>query len=434
MGCYRAASNLLEESKPDPQSGTGPMLRYFQAWISNRLGDRDAAREASGAAASLPLDYCFPARLEEIPILRAAIQANPADARAPFYLGNLLYDRRRHREAIDYWETAVRLEPGNAIAWRNLGIAYFNVLSDREKALQAYETAFHADPGDGRLFFERDQLWKRTGKAAAARLKELELRMDLVFARDDLSIELCALYNQTGRPAEALAILELRHFQPWEGGEGQALGQYSRACLLLGREALARGNAAEAIRYFGKPLEVPANLGEARHLLANPGDIYFWLGEAQAAADNMVAARKHWMTAATSQGDFQQMSINRFSEKTFYSAVAWRQLGEKEKAGQLAHYLLDYAADLKRSVAKIDYFATSLPTMLLFEDDLQLRQEITARFLEAQATLALGDEARAKESLLSVLESDPSHAEAADLLGAMSMIHRTVREGSFAIR
>ena len=53
-------------------------------------------------AAALPPDYCFPSRLEEIGILESAMRANPEDARAPYYLGNLLYDRRRHEEAIQF--------------------------------------------------------------------------------------------------------------------------------------------------------------------------------------------------------------------------------------------------------------------------------------------------------------------------------------------
>jgi tetratricopeptide (TPR) repeat protein len=59
----------------------------------------------------LPSDYCFPSRLEEIAILESAMRANPSDARAPYYLGNLLYDRRRHVEAIRHWEKAAKLDP-----------------------------------------------------------------------------------------------------------------------------------------------------------------------------------------------------------------------------------------------------------------------------------------------------------------------------------
>ena len=58
--------------------------------------------------------------------------------------------------------------------------------------------------------------------------------------------------------------------------------------------------------------------------------------------------------------------------------------------------MLAYARKLQKATAKIDYFATSLPTMLLFDDDLQFRQETTALFLQAQAQLGLGGKCRAR--------------------------------------
>ena len=69
-----------------------------------------------------------------------------------------------------------------------------------------------------------------------------------------------------------------RNFQPWEGGEGQALGQYVRSRLTLGRIALADGEAAAALAHFLSAAAVPQNLGEARHLLANQADVQYWLG------------------------------------------------------------------------------------------------------------------------------------------------------------
>ena len=78
--------------------------------------------------------------------------------------------------------------------------------------------------------------------------------------------------------------------------------------------------------------------------------------------------------------------------------------------------MLAYARRLQKTQAKIDYFATSLPTMLLFDDDLQFRQETTALFLQAQAHLGLGRRAKATALLRTVLRRDPNHALAADLL------------------
>jgi hypothetical protein len=55
--------------------------------------------------------------------------------------------------------------------------------------------------------------------------------------------------------------------------------------------------------------------------------------------------------------------------------------------------------------------------MLLFDDDLQFRQETTALFLQAQAQLGLGKKAQAKSLVQTVLQRDPNYAMAADLLG-----------------
>jgi hypothetical protein len=101
---------------------------------------------------------------------------------------------------------------------------------------------------------------------------------------------------------------------------------------------------------------------------------------------------------------------------TFYSALALRELGRKAEATRLLRGLLTYARQLARTPARIDYFATSLPTMLLFEDDLTARQQTTALFLEAQARWGLGQRVAARRLLRSVRRRDPGHALAADLL------------------
>jgi hypothetical protein len=116
------------------------------------------------------------------------------------------------------------------------------------------------------------------------------------------------------------------------------------------------------------------------------------------------------------KGDFQQMEAKTVSENTYWSASALRRLGREQDALDVFRTILDYSADLQRQTPKIDYFATSLPAMLLFEEDLALRQTITARFLEAQARLGLRDEAEGLRLLEEVLAMDNSHPEAIDLL------------------
>jgi len=401
---------------PDQSWGALPLVQYTLGWLEQKRGDDKAALQYFKVAGKLASDYCFPARLEEITILESAMRANPADAKAPYYLGNLLYDRRRQAEALKLWEKSAQLNPNFSVVWRNLGIGYFNIRHNSRMARKAYDVAIRANSADARLLYERDQLWKRLGEKPEKRLRELEKRLDLVQLRDDLSVELCSLYNLNGQHEQALKLLSSRKFQPWEGGEGGPLGQWVRSHLSLGCMALGRGEADKAREHFEAALTAPRNLGEAKHLLANQSDIHFWLGCALTELGNKPSARHHWLAAANFKGDFQEMSVRAFSELTYYSALAVQKLGQPAKAKKLLRELLAYARNLSKVEAKINYFATSLPTMLLFDDDLQFRQETTALFLQAQAQLGLGEKSQARRSLANVLKRDPNHSLAADLL------------------
>lgn len=416
--CMRAG--LLEEAEAVLRNGAGAMELYTRALIARLRGDpAQAAALAANAAQAAPA-YVFPSRLEEMLALQAAIAANPGDPRAPYYLGNFLYDRGRHTEAIAQWETAVALDPDFPTAWRNLGIARYNVEHAAEKARSAFHRARRAAPRDARILYEEDQLRKRLGDDPAERLAGLESHSDLVALRDDLSLELAALRNQLGRPADALELLLSRQFQPWEGGEGLVLGEYVRAQLLLGRALLESGNPRAAIDCFESAAHPPQSLSEARHLLANSSNIEFWLGEAWSAAGDPARAAQHWERAESQRGDFQQMQLRPHSEMTCWSALALRRLGRNSEADALFAEILAYADALDRETPKVDYFATSLPAMLLFADDLPKRQHIAASFLRAQALLGLGRHAESQAALDEVLRLDPSHAASRDLFPAHS--------------
>jgi tetratricopeptide (TPR) repeat protein len=419
LGLHEEAHAALKEAETALGQGFVPLVHYYRAHLLEKLNRRDeAARERAVAATAAP-DYCFPARLEELAILREAIARNPQDARARYYLGTWMYDRKRREEAIGLWEKAVRLEPSLAVAWRNLGIAYHNVHHDAAAAKGAYQRAVQHDPTSGRIFYERDQLWKRTGVPAAERLAELESRLDLVRQRDDLAVEYCTLLNMLQRHEEALEILKERRFQPWEGGEGLVLGQWWRTHVALGRRALWQRKSAEALTWFEEGLSGAENLGESKHLLANMSELHYWTGMAQRAAGRAAESRRHLAIAAESSGDFRDMSVCAYSETSYFSGLALLELDRGCEAQRLFEGMLAYARDLAATPARIDYFATSLPAMLLFDVDLQERQQQQARLLEGLARWGVADRQESRRLLKDVLQADPNHAVAADLLASM---------------
>jgi tetratricopeptide (TPR) repeat protein len=420
-GQLKDAAGLLRLVPASTKDGSLPIALFTLAEIETRLGSSRAA-ELWSAAKAASLDYCFPSRLEEMQILKSAIAAFPAEPSAYYLLGNWLYDRRRHEEAIQAWESAARLNPRHATVWRNLGIAMFNIRGSVSEAKAAFDLAFTANPKDGRILYERDQLWKRIGVDPTTRVQELERHMSLVSQRDDLFVELATLYNQLGRPEAALELLSERQFQPWEGGEGLVLAQYVRARTLLGKQALRRKEEVAALEHFRSALQPPQNLGEAKHLLANQGDLYYWIGRSYEALGQRVDAATWWKRAAHQHGDFQRMSVCSVSEMTYWAGMADLALGEQEKASRIFESIYGYSVELEGATPKIDYFATSLPTMLLFDEDLALRNRVQARFLRAQALVGLNRTDEAETLLEEVLHLDRNHTGAVDLIGQLSKV------------
>jgi hypothetical protein len=58
--------------------------------------------------------------------------------------------------------------------------------------------------------------------------------------------------------------------------------------------------------------------------------------------------------------------------------------------------------------------------MLLFEDDLTSRRQISAMLLEAQAQIGFGEHEIAKDLLREILQRDPNHLLAGDLFREFS--------------
>lgn len=386
-----------------------PMLWFTLAWLALTLHKNTQAGEYLVKAEAAPSLYCFPARLEEMIVLESAIGRNPSGAKAFYYLGNLYYDKRRYDDAIRCWRRSVEVDGSFSIPWRNLGIAEFNVLHDPQAAERMYERAFAANPGDARLLYEWDQLKKRAGLASPRdRLCQLKNHSELVSRRDDLTVEFVTLLNQTGQFQEALAILNERRFSPWEGGEGLASAQYVYAHRALGIDALTAGAPEVALRHFEAARNYPLNLGEGKHLLTLERDLDYFSGMAAQLRGDTELANRYWRAAAA--------PLESPGFHSYFQAMALKNLGEEEACRKILSELARFASEKMNEIPKIDYFATSLPNLLLFDDDLKKRSRIESLLLSALAVRGLGESGNAVSLLQQVIGEDANHLFAADAL------------------
>jgi tetratricopeptide (TPR) repeat protein len=113
------------------------------------------------------------------------------------------------------------------------------------------------------------------------------------------------------------------------------------------------------------------------------------------------------------------MSVRNISDMSYWSAAAMVRLGLHNEAMLLFEQILAYSNTLAQTTPVIDYFATSLPSMLLFEDDLPARNRINAAFLQAQALFGLGRTHEAEALLAKILKEDGNHTGAHDLINQL---------------
>ena len=366
------------------QVNVGPLLGYHRASVLRRAGRDGEARRAQVALHLVDATRCLPSRLDDVAVLREAVAVDAADGLAWSLLGSWLYAHGRGSDAVDAWRWALSGDLDDAqaaVVERNLGVAAYNVLHDADLAAAHYEAARRRRPDHARLLQEADQLAERRGVAAADRLAELERRTDLVDQRDDLTVARAHLLTLVGRDDEALVVLASRRFQPWEGGEGLVLGAWERASVAAARRALADGRPADALRLTESALEPPTTLGEARHPLQTTAELHLLLGDVLDALGDDDGARAAWREAASATGDFAGMATQAFSERSAASVLALRRLGETDAADDMLARFSDFVDELAATPGEIDYFATSLPAMLLFQDDPQDVRDVEATTL-----------------------------------------------------
>jgi tetratricopeptide (TPR) repeat protein len=411
-----AAAGLFEDALDllNIFGSTNTMVLYYMGWLHYELNDIDKAKDYFQKAAQADSRLCFPNRLEDIAVLQLATALNAADAKAPYYLGNLWYDKKQYDDAIAQWELSAKRDNRFPTVFRNLGLAYFNKRNDAKKALYCYEQAFALDTTDARVLMELDQLYKRLNKDIHERLQNLEQHIKVVESRDDLYLERAALYNFCGEHSKAWQLIMDRKFHPWEGGEGKVSGQYIYSLVEMAKECIRQGQYPKAIEWLEQAQVYPENLGEGKLFGAKENDIFYWLGVVYEQTGNDKKANAYFTKATDglSEPTAAMFYNDQPPDKIFYQGMAWKKLGNKEKAQAIFTRLIEYGKMHRNDDVRIDYFAVSLPDLLIFEDDLNIRNQVHCDYIMGLGYLGLNKKEEAVACFEKVLARDNMHVGA----------------------
>jgi len=378
-------------------SAVSPMTYYY-------LGQYEEAEKANS-------DYCFPNRLEDVVVLERAKKENPSDAKAPFYLGCLYYDKRQYDLAMENWTLSSQLDPSFPTVWRNLALGTFNKVGEEKTAVEMMERAFKLNQSDSRILMELDQLYRRINRPHEKRLELLSKYPELVAKRDDLILEEITLLNQTGRYEEAMKRLDEHKFHPWEGGEGKVPAQYQICRVELAKQAISKKDYEQAIQLLKQCLEYPHHLGEGKLYGAQENDFYYLMGVAYDAMGLTDTARQCWLQAT--EGPQEPAAAMYYNDakpdKIFYQGMALLRLGRQGEANGRFYKLINYGKQHVYEKQVMDYFAVSLPDLLIWEDSLDKKNQIHCKYMLALGYYGLGNKEQSEKYLCEVEQIDNNH-------------------------
>ena len=408
-----------------------PLVLYYLAWIAGKnstSGRDEKVREILCKAESACPDWCFPNKLEEVCILEYAIKQGPDACMAPYYLGNLFYDRKQYDKACDLWlasyknRATVTSNSSSAInsvagtLCRNLAMYYFNKKNDNKTAISYMSEAVKLSPADSRILMEYDALSDLCGTSPENRLKFLEARLSVVQERDVLYTEYITLLNSVGRYEDALACIKNHTFHPWEGGEGKASTQFVFSLTELGRKKLAEGNGSAALSLFKEALKYPENLGEGKLPGTQDTILFYYAGCAESLMGNAEKATEWWQKASVGLTEpSRRLYYNdQPSDTIFYQGLACLKLNKPEEAKRRFHKLMRYGEQHYFDETVFDYFAVSLPDTGIFHADADKTAKTDCLYLQALGNIGMGlfDADNLKKAdlcLKSALEIQPSN-------------------------
>ena len=401
----------LVAASPD-QNKVNPLIYYDLGYLAVQTKQVGEASRYFHLAAQMPPDYVFPFRLEEVKVLEAAMQANPGDARAPYYLGNLLYDRQP-TEAIKMWEKSAALDSSFALVHRNLAQAYEQTQNDMAKAIASMERAVELDRSNVRLRFELDLLYEAGNVSPQKRLASFQSNPALAAKRSDAMTQEAKVYLLVGQYDLAIQLLKAHRFHNWEG-YGDIHDVYMDACLLQGEREFHAGKYPEALKDYQASLEYPENLEVGRPYREDRlPQVDYLMGLAYDKLGNTAKSREMFQQAVVAQ---RRGRRHERPEMLYFEGLAAQKLGRNAEASRCFDDLIAMGDRALAAPCDVDYFAK-------FGQKHSSRLRLAdAHYLIGLGNLGKGETAKARDEFQAALKLNVNH------LGATTQLTSTRSE------
>jgi tetratricopeptide (TPR) repeat protein len=397
-GFYQEAIDLL--TRLEKEGNRYPMLYYYLGYYYEQIGEAQKAAAYYQTACEMPHTYCFPFRDESITVLRHAMKANPKDARAPYYLGNLLYEHQPEN-AIMEWEKSRDLDASFYIVHRNLGLAYEEVRQDVAKALTSYEQAVACNSQDARLLFEMDELYEKNKVSPEKKYALLQKNRRTAAQRSESLLRLAGRAVEVGKYDEALDILLNNEFPQFEGGR-EMQDTYLNAYVLRGLASFDQGRYDTALKDFEQALNYPVErFGRSRW-----AQFHYLIGtvhEAQGESEQGKQAFEQTLQIALEKRGSDRQYL-------YYHGMANKKLGRSAEAAQQFQEMLDLAQQESESAFFIQFEAGLSRDMRVADN----------HYLAGLAYQGLDQIDKARIEFDKALELDPGHVWARQHLASLA--------------
>jgi tetratricopeptide (TPR) repeat protein len=155
----------------------------------------------------------------------------------------------------------------------------------------------------------------------------------------------------------------------------------------------------------------PENLGEGKLPGAQENDIYYLQGLCYEKLGSEQHAKDCFQQATVGISEPVQAIFynDPQPDKIVYQGLGWLKLDNREKAAQIFNRLIEFGEQHMNDEIHIDYFAVSLPDLLVFDQDLNRKNRIHCIYLTALGNLGLMNFENAERLFNDVLDLDINH-------------------------